>query len=109
MQPSDCLLSFPDEGRCSQVTTRRQAKLHEDRMTKLKATLNLLGENLTPEQFQQLEKKLMDNADIFAIDESELRHTTVVKHSIETGEHSPIKQCPRRTPFVHRENCTTRE
>ena len=106
MQPSDCSLSFPDEGRCSQVTTRRQAKLHEDRKTKLKATLNLLGENLTPEQFQQLEKKLMDNADIFAIDESELGHTTVVKHSI---EHSPIKQCPRRTSFVHRETCATRE
>ncbi len=62
--------------------------------------LNLPGENLTPEQFQQLEKKLMDNADVFAIDESELGHTTVVKHSIDTGEHP---QCPRCTPFVHRE------
>ena len=103
MQPSDCSLSFPDEGRCSQVTTRRQAKLQEDRKTKLKAMLNLPGENLTPEQFQQLEKKLMDNADVFAIEESELGHTTVVKHSIDTGEHPPIKQCPRRTPFVHRE------
>ena len=103
MQPSDCSLSFSDEGRCSQVTTRRQTKLQEDRKTKLKAMLNLPGENLTPEQFQQLEKKLMDNADVFAIDESELGHTTVVKHSIDTGEHPPIKQCPRRTPFVHRE------
>ena len=64
--------------------------------------LNLPGENLTPKQFQQLEKKLMDNADVFAIDESELGHTTV-KHSIDTGEHPPIKQCPRRTPLIHRE------
>ena len=65
--------------------------------------LNLPGENLTPEQFQQLEKKLTDNADVFAIDESELGHTIIGKHSIYTGEHPPIKQCPRRTPFVHRE------
>ena len=40
----------------------------------------------------------MDNADVFAVDKSELGHTT-----IDTGDHPPIKQCPRRTPFVHRE------
>ena len=79
MQPSECLLSIPDKAKCSQVTTRRQARLEEDRKSKLKAMFSLPGENLTPEQFQQLEKKLMDNSDIFAIDESELGHTTVVK------------------------------
>ena len=77
--------------------------LQADRKTELKAIFNLPGENLTPEQFQQLEKKLMDNANEFAIDESELGHTTIVKHSIDTGEHLPIKQSPRSTPFVHRE------
>ena len=103
IQPSVCSLGVPDEGRCSQVTTRRQAKIQADRKTKLKAMLNLPGENLTPEQFQQLEKNLMNNADIFAIDKSELGYTTVVNHSIDTGDHPPIKQCPRHTPFVHRE------
>jgi hypothetical protein len=103
MQPSDCSLDFPEEMKCSQVTTRRQARLQEDRKFKLKAMLNLPGENLTPEQFQQLEKKLMENADVFAIDESELGRTTIVKHSIDTGDHPPIEQFPRRTPFVHRE------
>ena len=28
---------------------------------------------------------------------------SLVTHKIDTGEHSPIKQQPRRTPFVHRE------
>ena len=31
MQPSECLLSIPDKAKCSQVTTRRQARLQEDR------------------------------------------------------------------------------
>ena len=34
MQPSDCSLDFPEEVKCSQVTTRRQAKLQEDRKSK---------------------------------------------------------------------------
>ena len=50
MQPSDCSLDFPEKVKCSQVTTRRQAKLQEDRKSKLKAMLNLPGENLTPAQ-----------------------------------------------------------
>ena len=100
---ADCSLDFPEKVKCSQVTTRRQAKVQEDRKLKLKSMLNLPGENLTPKQLQQLEKKLMDNSDVFAVDESELGHTTVVKHSIDTGDHPPIKQCPRRTPFIHRE------
>ena len=40
--------------------------------------------------------------DVFAIDENELGHTTVVQHSI-MGDHPPIKQCLRCTPIVHRE------
>ena len=106
MQQAGCSLNFPDEVICSKVTTRRQAKWQADRKSKIKAMLNLPGENLTPEQFQQLEEKLMDNTDVFAVDESELGHTTIVKHSIDTGDHPPIKQSPRRTPFIYREKIT---
>ena len=48
----------------------------------------------------------MDKVDVFAVDDGELGHTTVVKHSINTGDHPPIKQNFRRTPFVHREKIT---
>ena len=44
----------------------------------------------------------MDDADVFVIDESELGHTTVVKHSIDTGEHNkhpPIKHVPDVHPL----------
>ena len=60
------------------------------------------SESLTAEQYAELEGKLLDNADVFALDGSELGYTDIVKHSIDTGDHSPIKQNPRRTPFVHR-------
>lgn len=40
---------------------------------------------------------------MFALDESELGQTSLVTHSINTGEYPPIKQQPRRTPFRHKE------
>ena len=85
---------------CSKVTTRGQAKVHRDRKLKLMSQLNLSQVNFTAEQQAELEAKLMDNADLFALDESELGYTDIVEHSI---DHPPIKQNPRRTPFVHRD------
>ena len=110
VEPGTCSWTWPHdpevsetESKCSKVTTRKQAKHEEDRKLKLKSLLNLPGENLTADQYQELEKLLMDNSDVFAVSESELEHTNVVKHSIDTGDHPPIKQNPRRTPFVHRD------
>ena len=40
---------------------------------------------------------------MFAVDDSELGRTSLVQHTIDTGDHPPIKQQPRRTPFVQRE------
>ncbi len=40
---------------------------------------------------------------MFALDNSELGHTDVVQHFVDTGDHRPIKQAVRRIPFVHRE------
>ena len=40
--------------------------------------------------------------DIFALTNDELGCTDVVQHRIDTEEHTPIKQYPRRTPFVQR-------
>ena len=48
------------------------------------------------------EDKLMDNSDVFAVNESELGHTAVVKHSIDRGYHPPIN-----VQDVH--HCTQRE
>ena len=39
---------------------------------------------------------------MFALDQSELGSTDVVTHSVDTGDHPPIRQQPRRVPFVLR-------
>ena len=66
--------------------------------------LQLLGLEqgaLTNEQLQQLKQLVSQNADVFALNESELGYTTVVEHHVDTGDHAPIKQPFRRFPFVH--------
>ena len=68
--------------------------------------LQLLGLEqgaLTNEQLQQLKQRVSQNADVFALNESELGYTTVVEHHVDTGDHAPIKQPFRQVPFVHRD------
>ena len=68
--------------------------------------LQLLGLEqgaLKNEQLQQLKQLVSQNADVFALNESELGYTTVVEHHVDTGDHAPIKQPFRRFPFVHRD------
>ena len=40
---------------------------------------------------------------MFALDDSELGHTDLVQHHVDTGDHPPIKQPVRRVPFVYRD------
>ena len=40
---------------------------------------------------------------MFALDDSELGCTSLVQHSIDTGDQLPVKQQPYRTPVVYRE------
>ena len=35
---------------------------------------------------------------VFALSSTELGRTSLIEHSINTGEHPPIKQLPRRVP-----------
>ena len=54
-------------------------------------------------QRDQLCSLVLEFADLFALDSSELGRTSVVTHRINTGDHSPMKQPPRRIPFSLRE------
>ena len=67
--------------------------------------LNVLGLkslHLTPTDMSQLPEVVGNFTDVFALNDSELGCTHVVKHSINTGEQLPIKQHPRRIPFALR-------
>lgn len=72
------------------------------RLEKLKADLQLDKAAISPEQVVTLETFLLDNADVFALDSSELGRTQVLQHSIDIGDHSPIYQPARRIPFALR-------
>ena len=52
---------------------------------------------------QQLRALVLEYADVFALDTTELGSTKIVQHSIETGDNHPCRQPVRRIPFALRE------
>lgn len=74
----------------------------QDRSAKLLERLRLDSTPLTPEEKTQLRTLLETYADVFALDPSELGTSSIIRHSIKTGEHSPIRQPLRRMPFTLR-------
>ena len=51
----------------------------------------------------ELQCLLREYSDVFALTDQELGCTSIVRHSIETGEHRPIKQQPYRTAISRRD------
>ena len=74
-----------------------------DCFQKIRESLNLDDQALTNEERAKLDDLLEEFSDIFALDDSELGCTNVVQHTIDTGNHSPIKQRPYRTPISRQE------
>ena len=91
------------EEQCGSVGTVVQMP---GRIEQLLEALELPSEKLTEEQFRQLRELVGDYSDVFALDDTELGHTDLVQHVIDTGDHPPIKQQPYRVPVVHREKIT---
>ena len=58
--------------------------------------LVLPKEELSEEEHTRIVEFLCSNSDVFALDESELGCTDLVKHEIDTGDNPPIKQHFRR-------------
>ena len=61
-----------------------------------------IEKSLCASEEQQLRDLITEFSDVFALESSELGTTDCVTHVIDTGDHSPIKQHPRRIPFVLR-------
>ena len=68
--------------------------------------VNLNEEYLTKPQQEQLKEFIMANSEVFALDPSELGTTDIVTHSVNTSDHPPIRQHPRRTLFALRSQVT---
>ena len=81
------------------VESKMSPQEQAERVKKLLKVLKLEEAGLPPEQQQKLEELIKVNADIFALDSSELGSTDIVTHDIVTGDHPPVHQPPRRIPF----------
>ena len=65
--------------------------------------LDMKIDHLTPEEQKPLTDLILTYSNVFALDATELGTTDVVSHTINTGDHTPLKQPLRRTPFALRE------
>ena len=72
------------------------------RMEQLCGSLNLGGASLHEEEQLELTELVKKYSELFALSSSELGRTSLVEHSINTGDHLPIKQLPRRVPYFLR-------
>lgn len=66
----------------------------------LRQLLERSAQELSDEQQKQAEELLLEFTDVFSVDENDLGQTGLVKHKIQTGDAKPIRQPPRRLPFV---------
>ncbi|GFW78082.1 retrovirus-related Pol polyprotein from transposon 297 [Trichonephila clavipes] len=62
---------------------------------------------LSPNRKSSAERLFQEFEDVFSRNSSDIGHTTVTQHRIDTADHPPIKQHPRRLPFAKQEEVGT--
>ena len=72
------------------------------RLQKLFNLLSLQDSGVPDHHLQELKKLIKRNADMFALDSTELGFTDLVQHHVDTGFIPPIKQPARHVAFVFR-------
>ena len=97
---------LPDEGGSEVLVGKGCSNLDVDsgaeRTEILCETLDPGTSPLSACEVAQLKQLIAEYADVFALDASEQGSPDVVQHGINTGNHPPIRQAPRRTPFTLR-------
>ena len=80
---------------CNRLSTKKT------RRTKLLVSgqFDLDAMNLSKPQRKELASLLDEFTDIFSSGPADLGRTSIVQHCIDTGDHPPIKQAPRRVPM----------
>lgn len=63
--------------------------------------INRLPTNLSDEQHRQTVDMLKSYEDIFSQNDYDIGRTHLVEHTIDTGDHKPIRQSLRRHPITH--------
>ena len=70
------------------------------RIKMLLTQVSLPTQQLSSEETTRLKALIVEFADVFTLDDSELGCTDLLQHCIDTGDHSPIKQRPYCIPVV---------
>lgn len=83
-----------------QNTTHKGSKCSQ----KLLEVLTSSCTNLEPGHMKEVKKLIEEYCDVFAIDDSQMGRTNLVKHPINTGNADPIRQHPRRLPIAKRDD-----
>ena len=110
---SDLSSDSEDEDSAQASATKPQPAEHQAR--KLGVPEHLVGlyidslhEIDTEAEQEQWAQFLIEYQDVFAKAPDDLGRTDVVRHRIETGDHTPIRQAPRRVP-IHRRKLVQQE
>ena len=77
-----------------------------DRFAQLCRALRLDETGLTLSQRDRLASVLKTYSNVFALNNEELGTTSVVEHSINTGDAEPVRQYARRVPYAMRDKLT---
>ena len=92
-----------EEGSTSVATQVKAISQNGGRwIEEIKEALGINSLLLAQEDKNQLLELVDDYSDIFALDQSELGHTEIVTHTIDTGDHPPVHQPARQIPFALR-------
>ena len=82
--------------------TARTSDLTERQRSLLQQLSDDGQQSIDGEARKQLQELVLAFEDTFATDEDELGRAQDVAHTIDTGDHQPIRQPPRRVPFTLR-------
>jgi len=69
----------------------------------IKKTVNELPSELTDEQREKVRELLTQYRTILSTGDQDVGRTHLVEHTINTGDHKPVRQPLRRQPFQHQE------
>ena len=86
-------------GTFSQLDNRLATKKQRQNKPLVSEQFDLDTMNLSNPQRKELASLLDEFTDIFSSGPADLGRTGIVQHRIDTGDHPPIKQAPRRVPM----------
>jgi len=90
-----------EDNRPRELTTVSSTAKTESVSTILESVMNKLPSEISSEQKQRALNLLAEYTDIFSTDAFDMGRMTLTEHTIDTGNHIPIRQPLRRHPWAH--------